>query len=224
MQKTFIADASHELRTPLSIILSDIETALQNFNNRSKSSDSLKNAVREIDRMARIVDDLQLLARTDSGQLNVDMKRIRLDEILMTTVSRCQVLAGTKEIKLNIKNIEIYECFGDEELLIRAFSNLVYNAIKYSEESSEVDLSIFKRDKCACFSVTDHGIGISADNQAKIFDRFFRIDTSRSRETGGSGLGLAIAKWIIEIHSGKINVISKPGKGSTFEIELPLEQ
>jgi len=127
MQKTFIADASHELRTPLSIILSDIETALQNLHNKSKLSGSLNNAVKEIERMARIVDDLNLLATKDSGNINLNIQPLRLDDILITTVSRCQMLAGTKKIKLNIKKIEIFEFVGDEELLIRAFSNLVFN-------------------------------------------------------------------------------------------------
>jgi len=223
MQKTFIADASHELRTPLSIILSDIETVLKNIENTAKVKDSLTNSMTEIERMARIVDDLHLLARTDSGQLNVNKQEIRLDDVLLATVSRCQVLASKKEIVLNIKKIEIIEYYGDEELLIRALSNLVFNAIKYSDKKAEVDLSIFKKAGSAIFSVTDRGVGISSKDQVKIFDRFYRVDSSRSRETGGSGLGLAIVKWISEIHSGNINVISEPDKGSNFTIELPLE-
>jgi heavy metal sensor kinase len=224
MQKAFIADSSHELRTPLSIILSDIETALKNIENTSKIKDSLNNSVTEIERMARIVDDLHLLSRTESGQINVNREEIRLDDVLMSTVSRCQVLASKKEIILNLNKVEIIEYYGDEELLIRALSNLVYNAIKYSNEKAEVELNLYKKDAVACFSVSDDGIGISKENQSKIFDRFYRVDSSRSRETGGSGLGLAIVKWICEIHAGNIIVTSDLEKGSTFTIELPLEK
>jgi heavy metal sensor kinase len=224
MQKSFIADSSHELRTPLSIILSDIETALKNLENTSKIKESLNNSVTEIDRMARIVDDLHLLGMSDSGQINVNKQEIRLDDVLMASVSRCQVLARKKEIILNIEKVDVIEYFGDEELLIRALSNLIYNAIKYSNDKAKVQIDLYKKDLVAYFSVSDQGIGISDENQTKIFDRFYRVDSSRSRETGGSGLGLAIAKWIIEIHSGTINVVSKPEKGSTFTIELPLEK
>jgi signal transduction histidine kinase len=87
-----------------------------------------------------------------------------------------------------------------------------------------VEINLFKKEKSANFSVSDHGVGISKNNQMKIFDRFYRVDSSRSRETGGSGLGLAIAKWICEIHGGKIRVVSAPDKGSTFTIELPLKK
>ncbi len=222
MQKAFIADASHELRTPLSIIIADIETALKNLDEKSVTEKALNNSVNEIERMVRIVDDLNLLARSDSGQIIFNKLRIRLDDILMNTVSRCQVLAQKKKIKLEIKKIEIIEYDGDEELLIRALSNLVFNAIKYSDDNAVVDLSLSKKENTACFKVTDYGIGIKKELQDKIFDRFYRIDSSRSRSTGGSGLGLAIAKWIVEIHAGKINVDSTPEERSTFTIELPL--
>ena len=222
MQKAFIADASHELRTPLSIIIADVETALKNMDDKSPSKKVLHNSISEIERMARIVDDLNMLAKTDSGQITINKQNIRLDEILMATVSRSQGLAQKKKIKLEIKHIDIVEYLGDEELLIRALSNLVFNALKYSDDNAVVELSLAKHENSACFAVTDYGIGIEKELQGKIFDRFYRIDSSRSRSTGGSGLGLAIARLIVEIHTGKISVNSIPEKGSTFTIELPL--
>jgi len=222
MQKVFIADASHELRTPLSIIMSDIEMASKTLDDNTAAVKYLNNSVLEIERMAKIVDDLHLLAKTDSGRLIVNKQDIRLDEVLMATVSRCQALAGKKNINLSIDEVNIIEYHGDEELLIRALSNLVYNAIKYSDEESEVILTLYVKDKVAYFSVKDQGIGIANEYQAKIFDRFYRVDSSRSRETGGSGLGLAIAKWICDVHDGTISVVSEPDKGSIFSIELPL--
>jgi signal transduction histidine kinase len=224
MQKAFIADASHELRTPLSIIVSDVETALKNSEDGPLVNKSLKSTLIEIERMARIVDDLHLLAMTDSGQIKVNKKQVRLDDILMATISRCQVLASKKKIKLIITEIEVIEFTGDEELLVRALSNVVYNAIKYSDENTDVELSLFREDHSAVFAVSDHGIGISKEYQSKIFDRFYRIDSSRSRETGGSGLGLAISRWIIEMHHGLLTVRSKPKEGSTFSIKFPLKK
>jgi len=222
MQKVFVADASHELRTPLSIIIADVETALKDLDDKSPSKQVLGNSVNEIERMGRIVDDLNLMAKTDSGQITINKQNIRLDEILMSTVSRSQVLAQKKKIKFEIKHIDIVEYVGDEELLIRALSNLVFNALKYSDDNAVVDLALSKKENSACFAVTDYGIGIEKELQGIIFDRFYRIDSSRSRSTGGSGLGLAIARLIVEIHAGKINVDSTPEKGSTFTIELPL--
>jgi len=222
MQKAFIADASHELLTPLSILMSDIETALKELKEKSRAKNSLLNAVNEIDRIARIVDDLHWLAKSDSGQMSIKKREIRLDDVLMATLSRCQVLASQRKIKLSVQNIDIIEFKGDEELLIRAFSNVVTNAIKYSKHRGLVRLSLFKENCTAKFMVEDNGIGIPPDSTDKIFDRFYRIDSSRSRETGGSGLGLAIAKWICELHSGIIKVASEENIGSTFTIELPL--
>jgi len=222
MQKAFIADASHELRTPLSIMLSDLETAAKNIDKRSPARISINNFIGEIERMARIVDDLNLLSKQDSGQIQIYKKPVRLDDVLLNTVSRCQILAGEKNIKLVIEDAEITEYTGDEELLIRALSNLVHNAIKYADEKSTVAINLYLRDGWACLSVSDAGAGIAAEHQEKIFDRFYRVDSSRSRETGGSGLGLAITKWICEIHGGTISVSSEPGKGSVFTMDLPL--
>lgn len=222
MQKAFIADASHELRTPLGILMSDIETALKELKANSPARKSLANAVVEIDHMARIVDDLHWLARSDAGQVPVNIDNIRLDEVLMATLSRCQVLARQQHIKLLIENMDIIEFKGDEELLIRALSNLVNNAIKYSHPGGTVRLTLVKNSTTTYFVVQDDGIGIPPQSIPKIFDRFYRVDDSRARATGGSGLGLAIAKWICEVHGGTIKVTSKENSGSTFTIELPI--
>ena len=222
MQKAFIADASHELRTPLSIMLSDLETAMKSIDKQSPARSFVKNFIGEVKRMARIVDDLNLLSKQDSGQIQVYKKPVRLDDILLTTVSRCQVLAAEKNINLVIDKAEVTEFQGDEELLIRALSNLVHNAIKYTDENSTVAIGLYQQDGDACLSVADTGAGIAPEHLEKVFDRFFRADSSRSRETGGSGLGLAITKWICEIHGGTISVSSEPAKGSVFTMQLPL--
>jgi signal transduction histidine kinase len=222
-QKTFIADASHELRTPLSILIAEIETAAKSGQDQSFIDQSLSNSIAEIERMVRIVDDLHLLAVTDAGRAVLNKQNIRLDELLMSTVSRCQVFAAKKNIKLTIDQLEVVEYEGDEELLLRAVSNIVDNAIKYSHIGGQVKLLLDTTENNAIISISDDGIGISPEDQIKIFDRFYRVDSSRSRETGGSGLGLAISKWILEIHKGNISVQSEIGYGSTFRIDLPLK-
>ena len=220
-QKAFIADTSHELRTPLSILTFDIAEALKKVENNSDVADHLSEAKRETGHISRIVNDLQWLAKNDAGQLFVDKKNIRLDEVLMETLSRAQHYASKSKVKLLVGEIDAVECFGDEKLLTHSFGNLVNNAIKYSQKG-EVKLSLRQQESKAVLRVEDNGIGIPEDKLDKIFDRFFRVDTSRSRETGGSGLGLAIAKQIAELHEGTIQVQSIVNKGSTFSIVLPI--
>ncbi len=222
MQKSFIADASHELRTPLSILMGEIESARKMLDSNPEASVHLQEAISEIEHMARIVEDLRLLAYSDSGQISMNTKTIRLDDVLMNTLSRCQVLAAENHIQLSIGKMDIVEYRGDEELLIRALSNLVSNAIKFSMPDGEVKVSLYQVDHRVNFEVKDSGAGISTEEIPKIFERFYRADRSRSRTTGGSGLGLSIAKWIVELHSGRIHVESEIEKGSTFTIQLPV--
>jgi len=220
-QKAFIADTSHELRTPLSILSLDITEALKNIDDNSDITENLKEAKREIGHLTRIVNDLQWLAKNDAGQLYIEKTNIRLDEVLLESMSRSQVLAKENNIQLSIEEMNIVEYYGDYKLLVQAYSNLVSNAIKYSKNNGTVKLSLKKMNSTVALCVADEGIGINEDSLKKIFDRFYRIDKSRSRETGGSGLGLAIAKHIVEMHNGSIKVKSKVDIGSVFEIELP---
>jgi len=219
-QKAFIADTSHELRTPLSILTFDIAEALKKTPEDSPAMEHLHEANREIRHIARIVNNLQWLAKNDAGQLFVDKKKIRMDEVLMETLSRCHRYAIKNKVKLDIGTTDVVEVFGDEKLLVHAYSNLVNNAIKYSKRGV-VKLSLVQHNSTVRLQVEDNGIGIAKRDLEKIFDRFYRVDSSRSRETGGAGLGLAIAKQIAEIHDGTIRVESVLGKGSVFALELP---
>ena len=221
-QKSFIADTSHELRTPLSILTFDIAQALKGIPDDSAEAGHLKEANREVGHIARIVNDLQWLAKNDAGQLYVEKKDIRLDEVLLETLSRCQKYALKNNIRLYVDDMQVVEYYGDDKLLVHAYSNLVNNAIKYSHKGADVKLALLTHNSTARLQVEDQGIGIPAESFDKIFDRFYRVDGSRSRETGGSGLGLAIAKQIVELHSGSIFVKSTVGKGSLFSIEMSL--
>jgi len=220
-QKAFIADTSHELRTPLSILSLDISEALKKVDEKSDIAEHLRQAKREIGHLTRIVNDLQWLAKNDAGQLYIEKTNIRLDEVLLESMSRSQVLAKENDIQLIIEEMNIVEYYGDYKLLVHAYSNLVSNAIKYSKAKGIVKLALIIDNPSIIMRVADEGIGIQEDCVPKIFERFYRVDKSRSRETGGSGLGLAIAKHIVELHNGTIKVQSKVDVGSVFEIELP---
>jgi len=219
-QKTFIADTSHELRTPLSILSLDISEALKKINEKSDIAENLYESKREIGHLTRIVNDLQWLAKNDAGQLYIEKTNIRLDEVLFESLSRCQVLTKENDIRLIVEHMDIVEYYGDYKLLVHAYSNLVNNAIKYSKPKATVKLNLLNVNSAISLRVDDEGIGIPESSIPKIFDRFYRVDKSRSRETGGSGLGLAITKHIVELHDGAIKVESIDGVGSVFNIEL----
>ena len=220
-QKSFIADSSHEMRTPLSVLGFDIIEALENVEKESIEAGHLREAKSEVDRLSRIVNDLQWLAKDDAGQLHMEKRKIRLDDVLMDTMSRCQNFAAQNYVRLSVGEIDAMEYCGDENLLVLAYTNLVNNAIKFSNKGGEVVLSLFRNCTMGVLQVEDFGIGIPVESLGKIFDRFYRVDASRSRATGGSGLGLAIAKQIAEKHSGRITVESSVQRGSVFAIHLP---
>ena len=133
------------------------------------------------------------------------------------------VLAVGKDVRLIFEADEDIVFTGDEELIRRMLLNLIDNAVKYNVSAGEVTVRLIAEDQQASIVVTDTGIGIPAEAAVQVFDRFYRVDPSRSRSAGGSGLGLAIAKWIAEAHHGTINLTSQPGCGSTFTVNLPLE-
>ena len=140
------------------------------------------------------------------------------------TFEDAQVLSSEKQIDVELLQNDEIEIQGNEELLIRLLWNLIDNAIKYTPTKGKVRISLKREDSTALFVIADTGIGIDADEIPKIFDRFYRVDKSRSRKLGGSGLGLSISKWIVELHGGSISVESEIDKGSTFTVALPLTE
>ncbi len=221
--KQFSSDASHELKTPLTAIRGEIEVALRKGRGREEYKKILKSALEEIDKLQKIIDNLLLLAQMDSQNIKLSFKEIQLDEILLEAFEEIETLAKREKLSLILKRVDQVGLKGDETLIKRLFVNLVDNAIKYTQEGGKVEISLEKENKSAKFTVKDIGIGIPEDALPYIFDRFYRVDKARSRETGGCGLGLAIAKWIVETHKGKIEVRSKVGKGSLFAISFPLQ-
>ncbi len=224
-QRRFMADASHELRTPLAIVRGESEIALSKDNRTaSEYRESLTIVHDESRRLTHIVDDLFTLARADSGQFQVEFATLYLDEIAADAVRSMRILAGRRNIELIASGDGDLELKGNEALLRRLFLNLLDNAVKYSDPEAHISVTCSWSKTHVQLYVEDDGIGIPLDEQADIFERFYRVDRSRGRvetEMSGAGLGLSIVRWIVELHGGTISVISDEGKGSIFTVKFP---
>jgi heavy metal sensor kinase len=220
--RQFTADASHELRTPLTILTGEIELALRTRKTPGEYQDVLSSALQEVLRLSRVVEYLLLLSRADMGQMVLEKERINLTDMLADLADAATVLGAPKNIYITYRHTETLMIEGDQAKVYQIFLNLVDNAVKYTPEGGLISITIHRDGRFAEVRVRDTGIGISAEHQKKIFDRFYRVDRARSRELGGAGLGLSIVQWKVEVHGGTIRVESEPGQGSTFIVRLPL--
>jgi heavy metal sensor kinase len=220
--RRFSEDASHELRTPLTAIRSVGEVALQRNESGEGYRDVIGSMLEEVNRLTVLVDNLLTLSRADSSSIHATAVTFRAGDLARECVSLVEVLAEEKRQKLLLDIREDAAIHGDWLLLRQAFLNLLTNAIKYSSVGGEITISVFRdeQDFVRC-AVADAGPGIAEEHRARIFDRFYRVDRARSRETGGTGLGLSIARTMIEAHGGTLTVSSKPGEGSTFVAIFP---
>jgi len=215
-EKQFTSDASHELRTPISVILSECEYGIECVDNIEEMKETLCSVKSQATKMSKLVSELLMISRMDSNRLKLNFEETDISELL-TFVCEEQEEIQTKDIKL-IKNIEDGICVSvDRLLLTRLFVNLISNAYQYSNEGTNITVSLRVIDNKIQFSVKDEGIGISEENIPKIWDRFYQVDSSRTEDgNGSSGLGLPMVKWISDCHNGKLEVISELNKGSTF--------
>ena len=219
--RRFSADASHELQTPLTILKGEMEVALRSRRSPEEYQRVLGSGLEEIERINHLVDGLLLLARADTGVLRLDLQPVALDALLQEICDQMKGLAGDHSIDLQTGSMEPVSVRADREQLRRVVLNLVDNAIKYTPAGGSVALSVRSDADQACLIVSDTGIGISADEQQRIFNRFHRTTETRDRDQRGVGLGLSIARSIAEAHGGKIEVESILGQGSTFTVRLP---
>src|ERR1051325_5532395 len=224
-QQRFIADASHELRTPLAVLRGETEVALGKTRTVDEYQQSLSLIQDEAERLSRIVEDLFILARQPiNTRAALNQERVSLNDAVRDCARAAQVLAGQKGVNLKLeKDSPSITLKGDQELIRRMILNLLDNAVKYTPTGGEISLALARQNGHAEIVVRDTGIGIPETDQARVFDRFFRVDKARARAMGGAGLGLSIAQWIVEVHGGAITVNSAPGHGSTFTVVLPVK-
>ncbi len=219
--RQFSADVSHELRTPLTILKGEIEVALKGERNTEDYKKTLISALEEVDRLKRLVEDLLFLSKAEAGKITYRLTKVDILEVILNVINVLSFLIKQKKIKLNIDGEPEIYVKGDENLLKQLMYNLIHNAIKYNRENGQINIKIEKlNDRNVKVIIEDTGYGISKKHLNKIFNRFYRVDKSRTRTEGGLGLGLNIVKKIVDLHNGEIYVKSEEGKGSKFEIIL----
>jgi heavy metal sensor kinase len=218
----FTADASHELRTPVSLIRTEAELALRRSRGEAEYKESLRHILLEAERTTGLIEQLLSLARADSGREALQMEPVNLQQTLRSVVDGWEQVATIRNLQFSV-NLNARETLvmGDETALRRLAGILLDNAFKYTPAPGIVSLVLETRIESVVILVQDSGVGIAEEEQAKIFERFYRVDKARSRAQGGAGLGLAIAHWIVTLHRGQISVESSPGNGATFRVELP---
>ena len=220
-EKQFTSDASHELRTPISVIISECEYAIENDSSKEELRDSLAVVLTHSRKMAGLISQLLMLARTDQNKQQLDLEQVNLSELVEMVVEEQQLIATKKNIQIELQaELKLY-IEGDETLLMRAFINLISNAIKYGKEHGCILVEMTKEEEQIKGYIKDDGIGIAKAHLDKVWNRFYQVDGSRSSKREGIGLGLAMVKWIIEAHGGTITVESILDEGTTFYFTLP---
>jgi len=219
-QTQFTSDASHELRTPLAVILSHIELALSQQRSADDYRGTLTTCQRAAQRMRTLVDDLLTLARADAGRLELRLSPVDLLQVARDATFMLEPLARQHQVQLVVEGTST-RATADAARMAQVVSNLVTNAIVYNRPQGQVTVSVGDASGLAVLKVTDTGIGIATHDLPRLFDRFYRVDRARSRDSGGSGLGLAISKSIVEAQQGTIEVTSKLDHGTTFVVRLP---
>ncbi len=219
--RRFTADASHELRTPLTAIQSVGEVSLQMHGDVRYYRDTIGSMLEEANRLAALVDSLLVMARADAGRIQLQLTRVNLSDLAQETVKFLEVLAEERHQTIRVEGSSSVFVAADRTILRQAIVNLVHNALKYSPEAGEIVLRIRESEGNPSLEVQDDGPGIPLEDRTRIFERFYRVDKSRTRAVGGAGLGLSIAQWAVSIHGGRIDVVCEPGPGSTFRIYLP---
>ncbi len=222
-RKRFIGNVSHELKTPIFSIQGYIYTLIDGgLYDEQVNEKYLERAASNVERLLTIVQDLEEISKLESDDLMLDIQKFDIKALVTEIFSDLEVNAATKNIRLAFKEgaDNAYHVLADREAIRRVLTNLILNSIKYGKENGITKVSFYVMDKQILVEVADDGIGISEKHLNHLFDRFYRVDKSRSRESGGSGLGLSIVKHILEAHKQSVNVRSTKGVGSTFGFTL----
>jgi two-component system OmpR family sensor kinase len=220
-QRRFLADASHELRSPLANLRGTVEVALRHPRSADEYRESLTVALGEAERLSRLVDELLLLSRVDAKQLTLDVCPCDLADVTRGAVTAHAARGMEKGVRLQL-DAQPVAMSADAHRLRQVMDNLLDNALRHAPAGSAVVVRTGREDGTAVLAVHDKGPGLSSEDQAHVFDRLYRADASRGRQSGGLGLGLSIAKAIVEAHGGQVSVRSQPGQGCSFFVRLPL--
>ena len=221
VRRDFVANVSHELKTPIGAVTLLAEALSTAADEPAEVKRFAKRLTQESERLANITAEIIELSRLQSGDPLASAERVNMDAVIRQAVDRNRVAADSHGISLVRSGKIRTGVFGDEALLVTAVDNLISNAIQYSPDGSRVGIGATVDAGVVEISVTDQGVGIPEDERDRVFERFFRVDAARSRNTGGSGLGLSIVKHVVQNHGGDVRVWSQPGSGSTFTIRLP---
>lgn len=223
-RQEFVSNVSHELKTPITSmkVLADSLLGQQGMP-EELYQEFLQDISKEIDRENEIITDLLDLVRMEKSESEINISSVNINEILETVLKRLKPIAESKNIELVFESFRPVIADVDEIKFASVATNLVENAIKYNNTDGTVTASLNSDHQYFYLKVTDTGIGIAEEDQARVFERFFRVDKARARETGGTGLGLAITKEIVQKHHGSIKIHSKEGEGTTFTVRIPLK-
>jgi len=222
-RRDFLSNISHEFKTPLFAIQGYIE-AIQDdeFDDLDMAKDFLTKAARNVDRLSYLIKDLDEISKLESGEMAINYTKFKISDLIKEVIESSEMKARQHNIKLIFKKKydEPIQVYADWEKIVQVLINLIDNSLKYGKDGGSTAVSLFELNDQVLVEVTDDGIGIEEKFLPRLFERFFRTDTSRSRQIGGSGLGLAIVKHIVEAHQQTINVRSTEGLGSTFGFTL----
>ena len=219
-QKQFVQDAAHEIRSPLAVLRCRLEVALRQKRHPDEYRQVIEGALEDATRLSALADDLFLLARADSDNLAMDLREISLSEVVASVHAQLMPLADARHVMFALDLESDCLVYADRTRLHQALRNIAENALKYTPLGGRVTITAQCEGEDARVIVEDSGVGIPVEEQPKIFERFYRVDRSRSRSDGGTGLGLAICHQIIRAHQGHIEVESEPGRGSRFTVHL----
>lgn len=221
VRRDFVANVGHEIKTPVGALQLLAEAALDAHDDPIVVRRFIDRMQREAQRLGRLVQELLDLSRLQGADPLPAPNEVAVDNVIDEAVDRARPAAEAKQIRIVRGGEPGLAVYGDESQLVTAVGNLLDNAVAYSGDATRVAVGVHLREGSVEIAVSDEGIGIAESEQARIFERFYRVDPARSRETGGTGLGLAIVKHTIGNHGGEVSLWSRPGSGSTFTIKLP---
>jgi two-component system phosphate regulon sensor histidine kinase PhoR len=225
MRKDFAANVSHEIKTPLTAIKGFVETLRTGDGADPKETDRFLAIIdKHVNRLAAIIEDLMKLSKIEQQdeKSEIHLEESSIKKTILSAIQTCREKADAKHITIDLLCPKDISAWIDSRLMVQAMVNLLDNAVNYSGEKSNIEISVSLKEKELIVSVQDHGIGIPKKHLSRLFERFYRVDKARSRNLGGTGLGLAIVKHIAHAHGGRVSVESTPGIGSTFTLHLPM--